>query len=61
MRVNSVDNTNFKMALKLNPKTMPEKLKEKPIFHGLFFLPLFDKSVTKYNINVKVLLIGYLM
>ena len=31
MRVNSIDNTNFQMALKLNPKTMPEKLNEKPM------------------------------
>ncbi len=31
MRVNSIDSTNFQMALKLNPKTMPEKLKEKPM------------------------------
>ena len=31
MHVKSVDNTNFQMALKLNPKTMPEKLNEKPM------------------------------
>ena len=31
MRVNSVDNTNFRMALKLNPKKMPDKLKEMPM------------------------------
>lgn len=31
MRVNSVDSTNFQMALKLNPQKMPEKLKEKPM------------------------------
>lgn len=31
MRVKSVDNTNFQMALKLNPKRMPEKLKDKPM------------------------------
>ena len=31
MRVNAVDNTNFQMALKLNPEKMPEKLKEMPM------------------------------
>ena len=31
MRVNSVDNTNFRMALKLNPKKMPDKLKGMPM------------------------------
>ena len=43
MRVNSVDNTNFRMALKLNPKTMPEKLKEKPIEYIISLNELGDR------------------
>lgn len=31
MRVNAVDNTNFQMALKLNPEKMPAKLMEMPM------------------------------
>ena len=31
MQIKSIDNTNFQMALKLNPEKMPAKLKEKPI------------------------------
>lgn len=44
MHVNSVDNTNFQMALKINPKKMPEKLKEKPFEYLTMLNELGNKT-----------------
>ena len=53
MQIKSVDNTNFQMALKLNPEKMPKRLEEKPIEY-ILSLNEFGNKI-KYDFNNSII------